>query len=614
MIQLRNYQKRIADVAMEQNTVVLLPTGAGKTFIAGSVIARIGGIAVFFVPTIPLVSQQATALRSLPKMPTVEEFHGEKPVPRNNPFSVLVSTPKAFHTAQSRGEKLFQWDRFSAVIFDEVHHVIKNHPYRHLAFGLKESGCKPRIIGLTASLTYCSGSADKIAKSVDRLCKELQISCIEHADDRELREGGYRGSVRGAIAEVRKHPNVDIRQDIVPRGERKPHLMHATFFDRIGTSKGTSFSREFVAIIRSMEEVMRGVDNSFRSPLKNASLKKWGNYANERVALHPYYDQLQHWYEALRLLVTSWEEGEDAVVMLLHMMNCNETSSQCWPDETTALINSFFRKQPSSFARFENMTKILTEKIRETEDFRGILFVQQRIMTHIVKHVIDQHQSLGRQVESRCLYATSTPASCTLGLSKRDADEALQDFASGKANLLITTSVAEEGLDIPAANCVIYFDPMNHAVSYVQGRGRARKQNSSFVMLDEREDRPAETLAQQEIAQHAIASSFSLSKTPSSHDQTKEFQAQESRERNAKSLLHDISEQSALSKLHTFCMKTKVSLDEKWEEQRLEKRCQLSYKSIIRLVTVIGIDSNKKAAKRKAATKLLIGLRESMAS
>jgi hypothetical protein len=350
-MKLRNYQKRIADVAVRTNTVVLLPTGAGKTFIAAEAISRIGGLGLFFVPTIPLVSQQAAALRSRPNMPTVEEFHGEKPVPRNH-FSVLVTTPKAFHTAQSRGEEIFSWDRFRVVVFDEVHHVIKNHPYRVLAFGLRESGCKPRIIGLTASLTY---SVDKIGKSVSKLCKELQISCIEHADDRELREGGYKGSGRGVVAEVRL-PQIDPRTDTVPRGERKPHLMHATFFSRIHHSEATPFSRKLVAIIRNLEKKVQSVDGGFESPLKSASLKKWGKYTNGRVHMHPYYDQLQHWYEALRLLVTSWEEGEDAVVSLLRLMGCYNASS--WPDETTALVNDFFRTQPSTFVRFENLCTV----------------------------------------------------------------------------------------------------------------------------------------------------------------------------------------------------------------------------------------------------------------
>jgi len=539
-------------------------------------------------------------------MPTVEEFHGDKSIPRNS-FSILVSTPKAFHTAQSQGEQLFSWDRFGVVVFDEVHHVIKHHPYRVLALGLKESGCKPRVIGLTASLTYAVG-ANKITRSVDQLCKELQISRIEHADDNELREGGYKGSGRGAIAEMRL-PHVGSRTDIVPRGQRKPHLMHPTFFNRIESSEATSFSQEIFVIIQKIEESVKRVDTGFTSPLKSLSLKKWGKYANERIHLHPYYNQLQHWYEALRLLVVSWEEGEDAVMMFLRMSDCCDES--VWPNEIASTLNAFFRSRRTSFVRFDNMYSVLTEKIREKKEFRGIIFVEQRLMTHIVKYAINQHNELGSKINARCLYATSTPASPTLALSKLGAKQALQDFASGEANLLITTSVAEEGLDVPAANCVIYFDSMNHAVSYVQGRGRARQENSSFVVLDQREDRPATMLARQELEQHTIASSFSPNKLQTERDDP---QAQRSRELNAKACLNDINEKNALTKLNLFCMKTKIPILENWETRASKKRCKLTYKSSLREVTVLASGNNKKEAKRKAAIELLVALRASMSS
>ena len=135
------------------NTLVVLPTGAGKTLVAAEVIAkRLPIAALFLVPTCLLVEQQATALRNwLGTETVVAEYMGGMQVPTQ--FDVLVSTPKAFHVKQSNGVQQFGWSSFDTIIIDEVHHVLKEHPYRKLALSLRKSGAVPRVLGLTASLT-----------------------------------------------------------------------------------------------------------------------------------------------------------------------------------------------------------------------------------------------------------------------------------------------------------------------------------------------------------------------------------------------------------------------------------------------------------------------------
>ena len=109
----------------------------------------------------------------------------------------------------------------------------------------------------------------------------------------------------------------------------------------------------------------------------------------------------------------------------------------------------------------------------------------------------------------------------------------LGKFAEGTANLLITTVVAEEGLDISRANCVIRFDPVQHAVSFVQGRGRAREVDSNFIILSEQEGRSAEQLAVAEQRQLAVAQSFEPTvRGPAEIE--KERVAQRTRERGAR--------------------------------------------------------------------------------
>ena len=603
-MKLRPYQARIAKVAVTANTVVLLPTGAGKTLVAAEVITRIGAPAVMFVPTIPLVSQQASAFRAHAGMPSVGEYHGDLSVPKD--FSVLVTTPKAFEMAQARGEPAFAWPRFGVVVFDEVHHVIKDHPYRNLALKLRQSdsGNRVRILGLTASLTYAVG-ATKIEKSVEKLCSELRIEKIENADDDELRRGGYRGAGRGAIAELRLVCTA--RADVVARDGRKPHLMHQSFFDRVRRAAATTFSMELVRTIRILEAAVRAVDSQFKSPLPSASLKTWGEHAHGRTSVTPMYGQLEHWYEALRLVVTSWEERDDAAVKWLQMMAA-DTALPCWPDPAAHAIKLFFATSPVSFERFDNLLTVLSEKAGTGSCFRGIIFVQQRIMTHVLQYVIENDPKLGSLLCSKCLYATATPASPSLTITKKGAKSALSAFATGAANLLIATNVAEEGLDIPEANCVIYFDPMNHAVSYVQGRGRARQQGSSFVMLDQREDRPASLLAKQEHEQHAIASTFAPRQAA---DPAAEAQAQRDRERSARPVLSaGITESTAVAKLNLYCKKTKVVCGETPTRVLPSGLFQVTqrYDSVLRQVEASGVGPTKKVARRQAAVALVTKL------
>ena len=99
-MRLRAYQQRLVHVALSYNTVVILPTGAGKTLIAGELFRRKVGPSVFFVPACVLVEQQADALRSWTQL-SVGKYMGGLSFPST--YDILVTTPKAFESAQVRG-------------------------------------------------------------------------------------------------------------------------------------------------------------------------------------------------------------------------------------------------------------------------------------------------------------------------------------------------------------------------------------------------------------------------------------------------------------------------------------------------------------------------------
>jgi hypothetical protein len=313
-VSLRAYQSRIVDEVTQANTIVVLPTGSGKTLIAAEAVVRLGTPALFLVPTCLLVEQQAAAVRSWTSK-KVGEYMGGKALPES--FDVLVSTPEAFLNAQASRPTL-HWSAFKLVIFDEVHHCADRHPYAKAAAKLREleGDLAPHVLGLSASLTYAVGE-DAVKNSVDRLCSMLRVTHIATvADEAELRAGGYTGPVaRSAELSLPVLASPTDGNGALPHAERKPHRMADTFFERIQSGSATLFSRNLMECIRALEAQV--ASNAFTSPLLTHKVAEWGAIAKKTAPA------LEAWYEALRLLVVSWEEADDAAVMFLRMSGCD---------------------------------------------------------------------------------------------------------------------------------------------------------------------------------------------------------------------------------------------------------------------------------------------------
>ena len=163
------------------------------------------------------------------------------------------------------------------------------------------------------------------------------------------------------------------------------------------------------------------------------------------------------------------------------------------------------------------------------------------------------------------------------------------------------------------SNCVIRFDPMIHSVSYVQGRGRARAADSSFVVLSERADRPAALLASIEQQQLDIIRKMEVPQRRDPADASSKS-AQANRERSAREALlaatvnpNGVEASTVLATLNLFCKKTKVDLIETIESvpKSGEWSSHLIYESCLRKVEGRGIAFSKEAAKRKAAIQVV---------
>jgi hypothetical protein len=134
--------------------------------------------------------------------------------------------------------------------------------------------------------------------------------------------------------------------------------------------------------------------------------------------------------------------------------------------------------------KLQHLLRILT---RFTDDPVGIIFVKERATVAVLAHILAIHPATADRYRLAGMVGTSQHTARDLMDIKEYADlTSLEDFRRGRVNLLVATSVAEEGIDVPACNLVICFEKPANLKSFIQRRGRARTRSSQlYLMLDD---------------------------------------------------------------------------------------------------------------------------------
>ena len=116
-----------------------------------------------------------------------------------------------------------------------------------------------------------------------------------------------------------------------------------------------------------------------------------------------------------------------------------------------------------------------------------LVFVKTRAAVAILAALLSIHH-LTRSVVSLGTYCGTSNSDKRKSyvselLDTKDQTTALDDLRTGKKNMLVSTSVLEEGIDVSACNCVISFDKPPNLKTFIQRRGRARQSMSRCIVL-----------------------------------------------------------------------------------------------------------------------------------
>ncbi|KAH7890033.1 P-loop containing nucleoside triphosphate hydrolase protein [Phlebopus sp. FC_14] len=512
----RKYQEEIFLRAQSSNIIAALDTGSGKTLISVLLIKHIvllpssvRKVVVFLVPKVALVEQQANFIAAQTPL-RVRKFHGsldleisdranwKKEFERSD---VVVMTAQIFLNILTHSH--WSIDKVSLMVFDECHHTRKNHAYNGIMreYFQVHPAERPKIFGMTASPIWNPRDAEGSLLTLERNLDATVIAVREHVS--ELLENSPRP--------------VEIIKEYDPPPDNYLYL-HPSLWDTL-----TLFRSDLDTI-----------------PWDKLEMK----YHVTRNGLGPYCADLFVYHEVrarITLILSEMEEAaRDQVgdpfgngIDAMDVDDAPPTGIPSIPAELgqiNSILSDFraFFETPSPnppstpsdsciaptgpipvplawlTPKVKALTEVLLSYHTTSPTFHGIVFVEQRQVAACLAKVLGCVPELRGRLRCAELVghggSGNGSGSSALGGRKKGREKGAgkgmglvrqqdtvrafkKSFEDGGLNLLIATSVAEEGLDFPACDLVIRFDPLHHMVGYVQSRGRARTKSSTFVIM-----------------------------------------------------------------------------------------------------------------------------------
>jgi|TARA_B100001741_G_C16548219_1_gene597974 ERCC4-related helicase len=460
-IEARAYQLKALNNILHSSTLLVLPTGMGKTpielmAVADKIYQSPHKKVIFLAPTNPLLSQHYKDAKKFLNIPeeSIIMINGginwKKRQEMAQNAKLILATPQVIRNDVNRGS--LSLVNCSLLVIDEAHHASGKHAMAQVAdLYLKQSN-QGLILGATAS----PGSTDK---AIINLINRIGSSNIFSMEKNNPLVKPYVSQLESIIITMdlpKKLEDLSIPlkkwlEEMVEQLRRVGVYLHKGVITTSGLND--SMRRASFLIDRKSQHgwnSMKLIADSIRV-LQLINLITTQGIISTR--------------NYMRRIIGQFENGEKKLSRLVNKKEFIDLKQE-------------ISNMHEIHNKMEKVVQLVKEQINLDNQSRIIVFASLRDSVKNIAITLNGIEGI-----NAVPFIGQSSRGADEGMSQKKQISTLDDFREGKLNVLVATSVGEEGLDIPSADRVIFYEPVASEIRTIQRRGRTGRHRSGYVFV-----------------------------------------------------------------------------------------------------------------------------------
>ena len=463
-LEARQYQLAIAMRALEGNTMVVLPTGLGKTavalLVAASRLKEPGSRVLMLAPTKPLAEQHFQYFSNLLQLPEEDPFilfTGETPpadrVRGWERARVCFATPQVIKNDCLAGR--YSLDDVSLLVVDECHRAVGNYAYTFLAEWYIRTAAHPLLLAMTASP---GGDHEKVLG----ICSTLGITQVETRVETDPDVAPY------VHERTLEYIRVELPAELVEAQHRLFHLLES----RLEGLRRLGFT------VPDRERLSMKALNLLNAAIQERIADRDAS-AFQAASIHAELMKLRHG------ITLCESQGSEALLHFLERLaeegasgSGSKASQRLAADPTfVELVAEARAWEGELHPKYPLVRSVVEEQLRSDPESRIIVFASYRDSVHALGKYLS---ASGIQAER---FVGQASRDTEKGLSQKQQLDTLRRFRAGEFRVLVATSVGEEGLDIPSTDLVVFYEAVPSEIRSIQRKGRTGRSGEGRIIV-----------------------------------------------------------------------------------------------------------------------------------